>query len=148
MTRSSSLSPSSKPCPNYIAVSYMDFVLPFLSILGEILIQVVLLQSYPYYLHPCSPWSHPHFLEGPLSYIQKLFLTSAIVSVCWTLPNYLKQVSLFLSLINATFKCSQIHSILILSFLILPHIYLNIVIIATLIFRMCFFIIGLLLSHA
>ena len=56
---------SSKPCPNYVGISYMNFVSPFWSILGKILRWVVQLQTSPHdsYTHPFSPtpcpwWAH------------------------------------------------------------------------------------------
>lgn len=52
-------------------------------------------------------------LSGPSTYIIKLFLINIVVDLHWTCPNHLKRVSLTLSSIGATPKCSQKHSFLI-----------------------------------
>ena len=81
-------------------------------------------------------------LGGPSTCIAKLLLTSTIIVQCWTCPSHFKQVSLFLSPIDATHKCTQKQSFLILSFLVLPHIHLNIHISAASILSICCFLIG------
>lgn len=68
----------------------------------------------------------PFSLVGS-TYIEKLILNSVVANLFWTCPN-LKQVSLNSSHIDATHKCSQDHSLLVLCFLVLLYIDLNILI--------------------
>ena len=49
----SSSSSSSRPCPNYIRFSCINFISPFQSIIGQIVGQVAHLQIYPYYYYRC-----------------------------------------------------------------------------------------------
>ena len=80
----------------------------------------------------------------PSTSIAKPFLIGAIVGLHWTCPNYLKWFFFFFLIlfpIDVNPKCSRTHSFLILSFLVLPHIYLNTFISATSILYICCFLI-------
>ena len=97
-----------------LGVSYMNDVLPFCSIVGQILwicgtsLDVSLLIS-------CISFLAYPFFSSPLTCSEKLFLTGVVVGLCWSCPNHLKWISLNLSTIDATLKCSQMHLFFILS---------------------------------
>ena len=121
-------------------VNYINYVSPFLSILGQILWLLHLFRSI-FTTSNLGPLRPTPFLKAPSTCIQKLFYTSVIGGLRWTCPNHLKQVPLNLSPIDAPPKCSQVRSFLILSFLVLPRIHHNILISTTLSFCMfCFLI--------
>ena len=84
----------------------------------------------------------PLSLGRPSTCIAKLFLPSIVVGLRWIYPNRLERVSLNLSPIVATRYCSWKRSFLILSFLVLPHIHLNILIFAKSISCICCLLIG------
>lgn len=64
----------SKLCPNYARVSFMNFVSPLRSTLGQILGLVALFQIYPYYFYLSSS-AYPFFLEGPCNEIGDFFIS-------------------------------------------------------------------------
>ena len=90
--------------------------------------------------HCTSSLSYPFPFVGHLpsysnfcwlsTFISKLFLTGVVAGLHWTCLNHLKWILLILSLVNAISKCSRNLSFIILSYLVLPYIYLNILIYA------------------
>ena len=74
------------------------------------------------------------------TWINPLFLTSKLVTLLWTWPNYLKRYSLIFSSIEATSIFKWIFSFQILSFCLIPLIYLNYRILVTLILWICCFL--------
>ena len=88
------------------------------------------------------PFGQPLLLGRPSTCIEKIRLTNVVAFLSWTCPKTHRRASLNLLLIVATLKCSQMHPISGSIFPNLPHMRLNILIFATLILCMHWFLIG------
>lgn len=81
---------TSNPCPYHLGIIYMNSISSFRSILGSSPTRLHLFRSIPI---TSVHFLLGHFHNGPLTCVEKLFLTRAIADLCWTCPNCLKRVS-------------------------------------------------------
>ena len=122
-------SSSSMPCPSHAMVTYMNSVLPFQTILGQIIKWITPSSDLSFLLLSMSSLAYPFSLRNH-QHTWKNFSSLASLLAC------IEHVQTILneSLLNGTPKCSVLHTFLILSY----YIHLNILISATLIFYVLF----------
>ena len=125
-----------KPLSQSIRVSYMNHFMTLSSIKGQMFTEIQSNHIIFYYRIHVN-FSLPLSLVMSLPIIILLLLITTLVRLQHICSNHLSLISLSLSLIGASPTMSRMLIFLVLSFLILSHIYLNILISATLNFVTC-----------